>query len=77
MGRALGWSCVTALVVLAGLDNWDLFYLGMRQLELPLCARVALQRIHDAGSLKLRVVCEFIGALAGSTGLAMVQRRNG
>lgn len=65
MGRALGWACVTAVVIAAGLDAWNLFYLGMMRLESPLYARIALQGIHDPGSLGARVVCEFVGALVG------------
>lgn len=65
MGRALGWACVTAVVVAAGIDSWNLFYLGMMRLESPLYARIALQGIHDAGSLGARVVFEWVGAMAG------------
>ncbi len=65
VGHAIGWACVTAVVVAGGIDAWNLFYLGMMKLESPLYARLALQGIHDAGSLGARVVCEVAGALAG------------
>ena len=65
VGHAIGWACVTAIIVAAGIDSWNLFYLGMVRLESPLYARLALQGIHDAGSLGTRVVCETIGALVG------------
>jgi hypothetical protein len=65
VGHAIGWACVTAVVISAGIDAWNMFYLGMMKLESPLYARIALQGIHDAGGLGSRVVCEFVGALTG------------
>lgn len=64
-GHALGWACVLAVVVAAGLDAWNLFSLGMMKLESPLYARLALQGIHDPASLGARVVFQVVGALAG------------
>ena len=65
VGHALGWACVLAVVVAAGLDAWNLFSLGMMKLESPLYARLALQGIHDPASLGARVVFQVVGALAG------------
>ncbi|MEP6908737.1 MAG: hypothetical protein ABI858_12275 [Pseudoxanthomonas sp.] len=65
IGHALGWACLTAVAASSGLDIWNLFYLGIMKLESPLYARLALQGIHDAGSLGARVVCEVTGALTG------------
>lgn len=65
IGHAIGWSCVIAVVIGAGVDAWNLFYLGMMKLESPLYARLALQAIHDPDGLGARVVCEIIGALSG------------
>lgn len=65
VGHALGWGFVIAAVVSAGIDAWNLFYLGMVRLESPVYARLALQGIHDADSLGTRVVCEIIGAAIG------------
>ena len=65
IGHALGWACVTAVVVSGGIDAWNLFYLGIVKLESPLYARLALQGIHDADALGARVVCELVGALTG------------
>lgn len=65
VGHAIGWACVTAVVVAGGIDTWNLFYLGFMKLESPLYARLALEGIHDAESLGARVVCEVAGALAG------------
>ncbi|HYM87224.1 MAG TPA: hypothetical protein VET30_10910, partial [Pseudoxanthomonas sp.] len=56
VGHAIGWACVTAVAVAAGIDSWNLFYLSVVKLESPLYARLALQGIHDAGSLGTRVV---------------------
>ncbi len=64
-GVALGWACVIAVVVGAGLDAWNLFYTSMVRLESPLYARIALQSIHDPNQLGSRVVLEVVGALAG------------
>lgn len=63
--RAIGWACVTAVVTSAGIDTWNLFYLGMVRLESPTYARMALAGIHDADGLGTRVVLEIAGALTG------------
>lgn len=65
IGHAVGWACVMAVLVGAGIDAWHLFYLGISRLESPLYARLALQGIHDAESLGSRVVLEIAGALGG------------
>lgn len=65
VGHAIGWACFTAVIVAAGIDSWNLFYLGMMKMESPLYARLALQGIHDADSLGTRVVFEIIGAGLG------------
>ena len=49
----------------AGTDAWNLFYLGISRLESPLYARIALQGIHDPDGLGSRVVLEIAGALTG------------
>ncbi|MFT3761626.1 MAG: hypothetical protein QM761_03240 [Pseudoxanthomonas sp.] len=64
-GHAIGWACASATVAAAGLDAWNLFYLGIVKLESPLYARLALQGIHDPESLGVRVVLEAIGAWTG------------
>jgi hypothetical protein len=65
MGHTIGWACVTAVVIGAGLDAWNMFYLGIARLESPLYARIALQGIHDPDGLGSRVVLEIAGALTG------------
>lgn len=65
IGHALGWSCVIAVVIGAGVDIWKLFYMGMMRLESPLYARLFLATIHDPNELGTRVVLEVSGALAG------------
>ncbi|MET0580630.1 MAG: hypothetical protein ABWZ08_01510 [Pseudoxanthomonas sp.] len=65
VGHTFGWACLSAVVVAAGVDAWNLFYIGVMKLESPLYARLALQSIHDADSLGARVVCEVTGALVG------------
>lgn len=64
-GHAIGWACVIAVVVSAGIDAWKLFYMGMMRLESPLYARLFLSSIHDPNELGSRVVLEVAGALAG------------
>lgn len=64
-GHALGWSCLLAVAVGAGIDLWHLFYLGVMRLESPVYARIALQKIHDPDGLGARVLLEVVGALAG------------
>lgn len=66
VGHALGWGFVVAVAISAGVDAWNLFYLGVVRLESPVYARLALQGIHDADSLGIRVVCEIIGAGVGA-----------
>lgn len=63
--RAIGWACVSAIVIAAGIDSWNLFYLGVAKLESPVYARIALAKIHDPDFLGTRVVLEWTGALAG------------
>lgn len=65
MGHAIGWSCVSAVVIGAGVDVWNMFYLGIARLESPLYARIALKGIHDPDGLGSRVVLEIAGALSG------------
>lgn len=65
MGQALGWACLTAVLVAAGIDTWKLFSLGMMKLESPLYARLALQGIHDPAFLGTRVVVQVVAALTG------------
>jgi hypothetical protein len=64
-GRAIGWACVTAVVASAGIDTWNLFYLGTVRLESPVYARMALASIHDPDGLGTRMVLEIAGTLTG------------
>ncbi len=64
-GHALGWACVFSVAIAAGVDAWNMFYLGMVRLESPLYARMALENIHDPDSLGMRVLAQAAGALAG------------
>lgn len=63
--RAIGWGCVTAVAIGAGIDSWNLFYLGAVRLESPLYARIALAKMHDPDFLGTRVFMQWCGALAG------------
>ena len=65
VGHAIGWGAAIAVAVAAGLDSWNLFYLGVVRLESPVYARIALARIHDADVLGTRVFMEWAGALGG------------
>jgi len=64
-GHAIGWASLGAVAAGAGVDCWNLFYLGMVRLESPLYARLALAGIHDPDQLGTRVVLEVLGALIG------------
>jgi len=64
-GHAIGWSSLVAVAAAAGVDLWNLFYIGVVKLESPVYARIVLSRIHDADNLGTRVVMEILGALAG------------
>jgi hypothetical protein len=64
--HAIGGGAGAALVIGAGVDAWNLFYIGMVKLESPLYARLALAGIHDADNLGTRVLLEVIGALCGT-----------
>lgn len=66
IGQTLGWGAAIAVVVAAGIDAWNLFYLGVAKLESPLYARLALAGIHDADNLGVRVLLEVVGALSGT-----------
>ena len=63
--RAIGWSCVCAIAIAAGIDSWNLFYLGVVKLESPIYARIALSKIHDPDFLGTRVFMAWVGALSG------------
>ncbi len=65
MGHAIGWACVLAVAISAGIDMWKLFYMGIVRLESPLYARIFLSTIHDPNELGSRVVLEIAGALSG------------
>ncbi|MGB3393009.1 MAG: hypothetical protein WA956_12820 [Stenotrophomonas sp.] len=64
-GHAIGWACLAAVAIGAGVDAWKMFSLGMVRLESPLYARLALAGIHDPDQLGTRVVLEVVGALVG------------
>ncbi|MDH5821543.1 hypothetical protein QFW77_00845 [Luteimonas sp. RD2P54] len=64
-GHDIGWACLAAVALGAGVDLWNLFYLGVVRLESPVYARIALSRIHDADGLGARVFMEIVGALGG------------
>lgn len=66
VGHAIGWSAAISVVLAAGVDAWNLFYLGVKRLESPLYARLALEGIHDPDHLGTRVVMQVLGALAGT-----------
>ncbi|MCW5579819.1 MAG: hypothetical protein KIS72_00515 [Luteimonas sp.] len=63
--RAIGWSCVSAVAIAAGIDSWNLFYLGVVKLESPVYARIALSKMHDPDFLGTRVFMEWAGAASG------------
>ena len=65
VGHAIGWGAAIAVLLAAGIDAWNLFYLGVARLESPLYARLALAGIHDPDHLGLRVVLQILGALSG------------
>ena len=66
IGHAVGWGAAIGVAIGAGIDAWNLFYIGMVRLESPLYARLALAGIHDADHLGARVLLEVTGALAGT-----------
>ena len=66
VGHAIGWGAAISVALAAGIDIWNLFYLGVMRLESPLYARLALQGIHDPDHLGLRVVMQVLGALGGT-----------
>ena len=66
VGHAIGWGAAIAVAVAAGLDSWNLFYLGIARLESPLYARLALAGIYDADNLGTRVLLEVVGAMSGT-----------
>lgn len=66
VGHAIGWGAAVSVLLAAGIDTWNLFYLGVMRLESPLYARLALEGIHDPDHLGLRVVLQILGALVGT-----------
>jgi hypothetical protein len=78
-GHALGWASLVSVAIAAGIDLWNLFYLGVVKLESPVYARIALASIHDADSLANRVVFEILGAVTGvaAAWVVLERRREG
>ncbi|MBB6599660.1 hypothetical protein [Luteimonas sp. MC1825] len=76
-GHAIGWACLSAVVIGAGIDIWHLFYLGVVKLESPVYARIALARIHDPNGLGTRVLMEMVGAICGVALAWIVAERRG
>lgn len=67
-----------AVVASAGIDAWNLFYMGMMRLESPLYARLFLAGIHDPNELGSRVVLEVAGAIGGvALGWLLFSSRSG
>ncbi|WP_372016315.1 hypothetical protein [Pseudoxanthomonas sp. 10H] len=66
VAHAVGWGAAIAVAVAAGVDSWNLFYLGISRLESPLYARLALAGIHDPDFLGTRVLLQIIGAMTGT-----------
>lgn len=64
-GTAIGVALLATLVIAAGVDSWDLFYLSIVRMESPMVIERTLSEINDPGSLGLRVVFEFTGAAFG------------
>jgi len=64
-GTEIGVAFALALLLAAGVDAWELFSLNIVRLESPFAIQQRLARIHDPGSLGLRVVMEFLGAAVG------------
>ena len=64
-GTEIGVALLVTLVVAAGVDAWNLFYLSIVRMESPFVIEHVLAEIEDPGSLGLRVVCEFTGAVFG------------
>ncbi|RYD15730.1 MAG: hypothetical protein EOP90_07225 [Lysobacteraceae bacterium] len=64
-GSAIGVALLLALVLGAGVDAWQLFHLSIVRLESPYVIQRTLAAIHDPGMLGVRVLFEFLGAIAG------------
>jgi hypothetical protein len=74
-GHAIGWACLSAVVIGAGIDIWHLFHMGVVKLESPVYARIALAKIHDPNGLGTRVLMEMVGAVSGVAVAWMVAER--
>ncbi len=64
-GTEIGVALLLTLLVAAGVDAWNLFYLSIVRLESPFVIERTLRGIHDPAWLGTRVVFEFAGAAAG------------
>lgn len=64
-GTAIGVSFALTLLIAAGVDASNLFYLSIVRLESPFAIQQTLATIHDPDALGLRVVFEFIGTAVG------------
>ncbi|WP_243042640.1 hypothetical protein [Dyella sedimenti] len=65
VGLEVSWAYVAGMVLAGGQDLWNLFYFNYGRLQSLQLLRARLAEVHDADSLGLRVLFEFIGAGVG------------
>lgn len=64
-GPQVGWSFLLTMLLTASGDLWDLLYFNYARLQSLQLLRAKLAQVHDPDGMGLRVLCEFIGGVAG------------
>jgi hypothetical protein len=64
-GPQIGWTFLSATLLTASGDLWNLFYFNYARLQSLQLLRAKLALVHDPDGIGVRVLCEFVGAGVG------------
>lgn len=73
--KTIGWAYLLGMVLSAGADAGNLFYLNYGRLQSLELLRAKLAEVHDPDSLGVRVFCELVGVGVGILAVWLVRRR--
>lgn len=64
-GPQIGWTFLSAALLTASGDLWNLFYFNYAQLQSLQLLKAKLATVHDPDGIGTRVLCEFVGVGMG------------
>ncbi|GAA0252838.1 hypothetical protein [Rhodanobacter caeni] len=64
-GPQIGWTFLSATLLTASGDLWNLFYFNYAQLQSLQLLKAKLAMVHDPDGIGIRVLCEFVGVGVG------------